>query len=1119
VDLLAQLELLLAQAIERPEEPVASLSLLSDAARALLPDPAAVLDAGWIGSVHELFAAQARRLPERPAVIDGEDVWSYGDLLEGSLRVAGWLAAAGVQRGDRVAVFAHRSAPLAQAVLGVLHAGAAFVVLDPAYPAPRLIDMLRLAEPRAWVALAAAGAAPDEVRAWLDEAGCPRLELPAGGREAALAALEKYAGIDPQVAVGPGDPACITFTSGSTGVPKGIVGRHGPLSHFLPWIRERFGLSADDRFTLLSGLAHDPLQRDLFTPFYLGAALAVPDPLEVGMPGRIAAWMAREGVTVSHLTPAMAQLITQRPDGEALAEVPGLRLVMLVGEALIRLDVARLRQLAPRVTVVNLYGSTETQRAIGYHVATPQETAEAALGERGRQVLALGRGMQDVQLLVLNAAGGLAGLGEVGEIAVRSPHLAAGYLGEPALTAEKFQPSPWSTGPDDRLYRTGDLGRYLPGGEVAFAGRIDHQVKLRGFRIELGEIEALLALHPRVRTAAVVLRGGERDRSLAAFVVPIADSAVTAKDLHGHLWQRLPAYMVPSAFVFLDALPLTRTGKIDRKALAAFETQEAVPVDAARELRTPVEEIVAGIWAEILGRPAVGPDDNFFQLGGHSLTGAQMISRLRQTFDVELPLRVLFEAPTVAALAAEVGRRRRPAGGERPSITSFHKERNGTPPPLSFAQERFWTGRQLEARTVASTIPMVIRLDGALDLDCLRRALQEIVDRHEVLRTSFREEEGRPVQTVQPAARVEIPVVDMERVPPAGLMAEVLHWSTRDGRTHFDFERGPLFRLTLFRSSPAESVLLYVVHHIAFDGWSSSVLMGELAALYNAFRQGRPSPLRPLAAQYQDFSRWQRQVLQGETLEREVEFWRDHLRGATPVRLGKERPANPTFAAGIETFAVPQELEAKLDAFAAGQGVTLFMTLLAAFEALLHLESGRDDIVVTCLFANRNQMEIENLIGNFYAGLPLRTRLDGARTFRDLLERVRDVTLAAHEHPDILYEQAMEGLEFLEPGDRGGLATFRILFQLTKLPSARGDLSDLQVVRLPFDTGKIRQDLSLFLTQGGRLGGRFKYNRDVLDAERVVQLRDRFLRILETVVHDPDRPLDALLAENAVEAL
>jgi amino acid adenylation domain-containing protein len=1113
-DVLAQLEGLLAQGVEQPDEPVDHLSLVTAAARDLLPDPAAPLDEGWLGGVHELFAVQAERAPDRPAVIDGDLAWSYGDLLAGSRRLASWLLEQGTLPGDPVAIFAHRSAPLVEAVLGVLTVGTAFTILDPAYPAQRLAEMLHLAAPRAWISLQEAGPVPAAVESWLESAGCPRLELPPGG----VADLLSLAGVSrslPRVSVGPQDLACIGFTSGSTGGPKGVLGLHGSLSHFLPIYCGEFGLGPDDRFALLSGLSHDPLQRDIFTPLFLGARIVVPDPADIGIAGRLAEWMNREGVTVAHLTPSLGQLLTERQrPSDGLVEVPGLRRVILVGEMLTRQDVVRLRRMAPDVTCINLYGATETQRALAFHEVTREEAEDAS--ERIKQVLPLGRGMKDVQLLVLNPAGRLAGVGEIGEVAVRSPHLARGYLGNEELTVQRFRVNPFTGRAADRIYFTGDLGRYMPNGEVSFAGRSDFQVKLRGFRIELGEIEAALAVHPEVAEASVLLRedlpGGP---GLAAYVVPAATGSVSAAELHDHLWHRLPAYMVPSAFLFLESLPRTPNGKVDRRALARL-APETSSSGERRALRTPVEEIVAGLWSEVLGLSEVGPDDNFFQLGGHSLNGAQVISRLRQELQVDLPLRVLFEAPTVAGLAAEVERLRiRDDAPKQPSIVSFRENRD-SPLPLSFAQERFWDGRQREARGVAATIPMAVLFEGPLDFRSLWRAVQEIIDRHEVLRTSFREDAGGPVQVIHPRFPIALPVVDLERLGPDEQMAEVQQWSVLDGRTHFDYERGPLFRLTFFRCGESHNVLLFVVHHVAFDGWSRSVLVRELSAAYNAFREGRPSPLRPLAVQYQDFARWQRQTLAGEALVNQVTFWKKHLEGALPLELGGGRPqASPrTFEAGLETFTLSEELTRKLEAFAAEQCVSLFMTLLSVFKILLRGETGRDDIVVTSLFANRGQVEIEGLVGNFFAGLPLRTRLSGAHTFRDLLERVRDVTLAAHEHSDILYEPVMEGMSFLTPGDRGGIATFRIMFQFVKWPSAGQALSDLQVSRLPFDTGKISQDLTLTFSQSEVLVGRFKYNRDLLDRDMVARMRDRLLQVLVTVVSSPDCLLEDLLDEN-----
>ncbi|HEV7509096.1 MAG TPA: amino acid adenylation domain-containing protein [Thermoanaerobaculia bacterium] len=649
-EMLRQYLALLAQAVAIPEAPIDRFMLLTPEAEPLLPDPTAPQNRDWPGAVHELFAVQARLHPERPAVEEGDVTWTYGDLAVAVSGLAAHLQESGVERGDRVAIWAHRSASLAVAVLGVLKAGAAFVILDPAYPASQLVDRLELSEPRAWIALAAAGQVPREVEEFLDGAGVAcRVVLGDEGpprRGAASGRLD------------PADLAYIAFTSGSTGRPKAILGSHGALSHFLPWLRERFGLGEAERHTMLSGLAHDPLQRDLFTSLGLGGTLCIPGPDDIGTPGRLAAWMARREITFTNLTPAMATVLTEAPGGgAALATIPTLRWAMLVGDVLTRLDVDRLRRVAPSAAVVNLYGATETVRALGYYVV-PKTSGD----ERTRQILPLGRGMEDTQLLVLrlgdDSRAALAGIGEVGEICVRSPHLADGYLGDPELTRERFLTNPFTGQPGDRIYRTGDLGRYLPNGDLTFAGRRDQQVKIRGFRVELGEIEAALGRLSGVREAVVIARDDDSAGwRLIAYVVPSAEGATEAHDLHEALRATLPAYMIPSVVVFLDRLPLTPNLKVDRRALPDPEPGRP----GNREIAPPrdgVEQAIAAIWQRLLSLDAVGVHDNFFELGGHSLLGTRVIAALRDEFGVEIPLKALFEKPTVEALALAVAQAR-----------------------------------------------------------------------------------------------------------------------------------------------------------------------------------------------------------------------------------------------------------------------------------------------------------------------------------------------------------------------------------------------------------------------------------------------------------------------------
>ncbi len=656
-EMLRQYRSLLSQVVLEPDRSIDSFSLLTAEATALLPDPREPLGEEGTGLVHELFADQARRRPERIALADVDGAWTYGELHHAVRCLAGCLRANGVQPGDRVAIHAHRSAPLVWAIFSVLEAGAAFVILDPTHPPSRLARGVDLANPRAVLAIAAAGEPGEELADRLAEVPL-RLDLPGGGPAGARVLLADLPADLPEaeVRLGPDDLALVAFTSGSTGGPKGILGRHGPLSHFLPWQRQRFDLSGNDRHSMLSGLSHDPLQRDVFGALCTGATLCIPSPEDFAAPGRLAAWMAREEVSVSNLTPAMAQMLTEPPGGGAEApEIPSLRWAFLIGDVLTRRDVERLHHAAPGVTCVNLYGATETQRALGYHVV--ERSADLP------PVLPLGRGMKDCQLLVLDRAGRLAGIGEVGEIAIRSPHLARGYLGDEALTRERFLANPFTGRPGDRIYRTGDLGRYLPDGQVAFAGRADGQVQIRGFRVETGEIETVLGAQPGIREAVVMARetpGAVGDRRLVAYVVADPERPPDPVAVREALRRRLPVYMIPSAYVVLERLPLLPNGKVDRRSLPEpAEDRQAEHVPPS----TPTEETLAEIWRSLMGVERIGAGDDFFRLGGHSLLATRVAARARDAFGIELPLSVLFQETTLSQLAAWINRERAQRSG------------------------------------------------------------------------------------------------------------------------------------------------------------------------------------------------------------------------------------------------------------------------------------------------------------------------------------------------------------------------------------------------------------------------------------------------------------------------
>ncbi len=665
-EMLAQFEHLLSQVVSRADEPISRLSLVTSSGQEVLPNPTAPLKSSETKSILALFSEQVERHPNAAAVSDADETLSYEELDRRTNQAANYLVANGIKKGDVVAIYAHRSAPLVVSILGLMKAGAAFTILDPSYPANRLIDCLKVAHPRGWMQIKAAGQLPKALEDFVTRIEC-RLTLNAkfSSRDDQISQCSTEA---PSVEIQPDDLAYIAFTSGSTGQPKGVMGRHGPLTLFTSWAKEEFELDEADRFCMLSGLAHDPLHRDIFTPLQLGGCVCIPDPNVIESPAQLRDWMRQQAITIANLTPAMCQLLTDGCDDE---QIDSLRYSFLVGDVLTKRDVARLRKLAPTITCVNLYGATETQRAVGHYVI------DDSAAWSGREILPLGKGIRDVQLLVLNRSAQRCGMGELGEIYFRSPHLAKGYLGDDNLTRERFITNPFTDDPADRLYRTGDLGRYLPDGHVEHAGRADRQIKIRGFRIEPGEIEAVIVKHPHIREAVVVAQEIDCQKLLVAYVVPDRRKEISETDLRDRLAHDLPAYMIPSSIVRLDSLPLTPNGKLDRRALPLPDRTTRDDSDRFVPPRSQTEGVLAAIWKEALHIDHVGVHENFFELGGHSLLAVRIFALLEKQFGRRLPLATLFQAPTIAQLAAVIEKENAPRASSIVPIQPL-----GTQPPF-----------------------------------------------------------------------------------------------------------------------------------------------------------------------------------------------------------------------------------------------------------------------------------------------------------------------------------------------------------------------------------------------------------------------------------------------------
>jgi amino acid adenylation domain-containing protein len=668
--LLDQFASLLAQVINDPEQGIDQLSLFTPSAQAVLPDPTQVLDDTWKGAIHELFAEQARRSPDKLAVIDPEQSWTFSEIDRCAVQLANGLISLGIKPKDPIAIYAHRSSSLVVSLFGILKAGATFLILDPAYPAARSIDYLRIAQPKGWLQLDGSGEPARELLDHLESLnlGC-RLKIPRA-KIAILQTLSRFADTEPGISVEANDPAYVAFTSGSTGEPKGVLCRHGPITHFLPWQKEAFNLDESDRFAMLSGLAYSHLHRDVFTTLSLGATLYIPDSSEARSPDRLAQWLAENTITVLHLTPALGQLILTG-GGRIL---PSVRRVFFGGDVLTHGEVAQIRKLMPNAKIGSFYGATETQRAVGYYEIPDKLNIR---GVDAKRAVPLGRGIKDVQLLLLNKNRQLAGIGELGELYVRSPHLAEGYMGDDKRTEEMFLINPFTDDPKDRIYKSGELGRYLPDGNVEWAGRNDRRVNIRGFRVELEEIETLLKQHPTVANAAVVLReidlpnaetlnsecsdnpiskikNAKSDLRLVAYIAAEEDGQSIVDLLRSYLSTRLPDYMVPSHFVTLNMLPLNPSGKVDYSALPPIEKFDSAATPSSQAPRSDLEAKLCDIFAQVLRRERVGVDENFFRIGGHSLLAAQAAARIRETLGVSLELRRFLEAPTVTALAKEI---------------------------------------------------------------------------------------------------------------------------------------------------------------------------------------------------------------------------------------------------------------------------------------------------------------------------------------------------------------------------------------------------------------------------------------------------------------------------------
>jgi amino acid adenylation domain-containing protein len=1103
---------LLRAAVTQPNAAVASLPMLTEAERQLMlvrwNQTGADIETG--STLAARFVAQTRRTPDALAVIaetrDGAtESLTYAQLDARSDALAERLTALGIGPEQVVGLMLERSVNLIAGVVGIWKAGAAYAPLDPAYPAERL--SLMLTDSRARVVVTQ----PDLVHSPVF-GGLPELIVVTVNGSPAAAS---FAGCP----AAPDNLAYIIYTSGSTGRPKGVAVTHRTALNLAGALREVAYKHAGERslrVSLNAPLSFDASVQQLVMLTQGHTLVVIPQEIRADAP-RLLDFVRRHQIDQLDCVPSQLRLLLQEgllsPDASWVPSIcfPG-------GEAI---DAAMWELLAsaPATRFYNMYGPTECT------VDTVTVAADAAPDRP-----TIGRPMPNTRAYVLDATLQPVPIGVPGELYLGGAQVARGYLARPELTAERFVPDPFAgdragfgnaSGPGARIYRTGDRVRWLPDGRLEFLGRVDFQVKVRGFRIELGEIEEALKRHAGVEEAVALTReDAPGNKRLLAYLVLREGSRPSVAELRQHLLGALPEYMVPSAFVFLDAMPLTPNAKIDRAALPAPDATGMEETCVAP--RTPAEEVLAGIWANLLGVARVGVEDNFFELGGHSLSATQLVSRVRNAFGVELPLRRLFETPTVAGLAAAVDRLRAEAAGSvAPPLTPVSRmpdEQGRVRLPLSFAQQRLWFLDQLEPGGSLYNIPSAVRLVGELDLDALRRTFDSLAARHESLRTTFETVDGKPLQVIAPPAPLPFDVIDLSETPVSQQDEMVTRLAVAEAQKPFYLARGPLVRVALLRLSAFDHVLLITMHHIISDGWSTGVVIREFGQLYANFASGAEAPDLPgLSAQYADYAVWQRSWLEGcsdgqSPLQHQLAYWREQLAGAPALLelpLDRPRTAVESNRGASVGFELPAQVAEGMRGLMREEGATLFMALMAAFQTLLSRLSGQTDICVGTPVANRTRGELEDVVGFFVNTLVIRSKLTGRPSFRQLLRQVRDTSLGAYAHQDVPFEKLVDGLDIVRNMSHAPL--FQAMFALQNTPSDAVRLPGLTVAPIPIHGGTTPFDLTLVMAESGNgLGGWLEYATDLFDADTAASFLRYFEKLLTEIVADPDAPLALL---------
>jgi len=1046
--------------------------------------------------IYRHFEQYAQEFPESIAITFGEAQISYGELNSKANQLANYLISQNVKPQDAVGVFVDPGSEILVAILAIHKINAVYVPIDTEYPLGRIKTIVEQVAPAAIICASDRfGEIDDNID--LNIINLPALDLSSCDRS------------NLDYPCSPDSISHIFFTSGTTGTPKGVVSSHSNLIHYIFAAQEKYRFGAEDSFLSATRFTFSISLLMLLLPLVCGGRVNIITLKQLLEPNLLA--KAIERSSFFHLSPSLLKMLLDYldQDVQGVERFNHVKHASSGGDMIPAKILNRLNKVFTQAEVYAIYGSSEIScMGCTYFVPKDLEIEQTLVGKP----------FNNVQLRVLDQHQRVVPVGVKGEIYFSGQGITQGYLNLPNLTEEKY-----ILLDGERFYRTGDIGRLNPQGDLQMLGREDNQVQIRGMRLELGEIEFHLSLHPAISNCVVIAKEDHLgEKQLIAYSTTrlgklgkpqhpsrsiSQNEPPTSTELRNFLQETLPQYMIPSHFAFVEKFPLNLNGKVDRRALSAL----ALKVDSQIIIapRTATEQQLATIWKEVLNLEQIGIEDNFFELGGHSLLATQVISRIRETFQVEVSFKSLFETPTILKLSQLIE-----ASQENVALTPILPLPRNEQMPLSFAQQRLWFLDQLESVSGNYNIPLVLNLTGKLEFESLQQALNAVIQRHEVLRTSLTSVQGISQQEIAAQLTLKISRVDCHLSEP-----EIAKIAIAEASLPFNLSQLPLLRATLLDLSPTSHVLIIIVHHIIADGWSMGILREELSAYYQAIVTGTAPAIAPLPIQYADFTLWQRQYLTEAVLAPQLDYWQHQLADIPPVielPLDRPRPAVQTFAGGSQSFQLSPEISQQLKAFSGQAGVTLFMTLLSAFGVLMHRYTHQEDIVIGSPIANRNRQEIEPLIGFFVNTLALRLNFEHNPSFTELVQQVKQVALDAYAHQDVPFEKLVEKLQ--PERDLSYHPLFQVMFVLQNTPNSTFDLPELIVEELELERVDAKFDLTLLMTETeAGLQGTLNYKTDLFDAATITRMLEQWQVLLNAITFEPETSVATLPLLTPVE--